>query len=177
MRPAGSRSSGAGACVGSGRGASPSAFDAGGRRVQHPRATFAVEFAMCRYGLHNYKDHFACFACRKVYRKAWSALARQRFASGDEHDAARSVCPQCAGRMAKMGLDFKAPPQNDVEAWRIVERLYARGLNFGSCGCGGPGYTPPKKLSGLPAWFAQRERPSPGAALLAKIEARSTPPA
>lgn len=127
---------------------------------------------MCRYGMHDYKDHFACFACRKTYRKAWSAPERGRFATGEDYDDARSVCPQCAGRMAKMGLDFKAPPQRDVEAWRIVEHLYARGLNFESCGCGGPGYVPPKKLSELPAWFARRKSTSPGAALLAAIGTR-----
>lgn len=127
---------------------------------------------MCRYAMHTYKDHFACFACRKTYRKAWSASERGRFATGEDCDGARSVCPQCARRMAKMGLDFKAPPQRDVEAWRIVEHLHARGLNFESCGCCGPGYVPPKKLSELPAWFARRKSPSPGAALLAAIGTR-----
>ena len=128
---------------------------------------------MCRYAFHSYRQHFACFACRKMYKKTPPELARRQLVrERKQYDDALSVCPQCTGRMAQMGLDFKAPPQGDVKAWRIVEHLHARGFNFESCGCGGPGYVPPARLAELPAWFDSEQRKSPGAALLAAIAVR-----
>jgi hypothetical protein len=41
-----------------------------------------------------------------------------------------------------MGMDFEAPPQNDVKKWKMMEGLYVLGETFHSCGCGGPGYRP-----------------------------------
>lgn len=41
-----------------------------------------------------------------------------------------SGCPQCGKEMAAMGLDFKAPPMRDEEAWKIIAALYDAGFAF-----------------------------------------------
>ena len=93
---------------------------------------------MCRYAMTNYKKHYACFACRKQFRR--------RLRSEQPHLAnkpdAPARCPQCRLLMADMGLDFKPPPTTDEKAWELVGKLYEVGLTFHSCGCGGPGYRP-----------------------------------
>lgn len=91
---------------------------------------------MCRYGFGHYKPHFACFACRK----GWKRRRRDDVdPDGDEHPAR---CPECGAPMAEMGLDFQAPPHDKVRAWRVLETLWEVGETFHSCGCGGPGYRP-----------------------------------
>jgi hypothetical protein len=54
-------------------------------------------------------------------------------------------CPECGQLMANLGLDFKAPTQNDVKQWRIIESLYTTGHSFYTCGCNGPGFIPKDK--------------------------------
>jgi len=76
---------------------------------------------MCRYAWKNYKEHYACFACRKMFRPLQA-----------ENESARE-CPECKRSMKAMGKDFKAPPQRDVRAWRAIEE---REYTFFSCGCG-----------------------------------------
>lgn len=135
---------------------------------------------MCRYGLHSYRDHYVCFGCRKMFRKnlpdvdSWKLSFDQHVAAISAGRAARATCPQCAGSMAMFGLDFRPPPQDDIEAWRIVEHLYDRGFAFESCGCDGPGYAPPKRLKDLPAWLAEHSKKpaSEGEKLLAAIAVR-----
>ena len=92
---------------------------------------------MCRYGVSGpYKPHLACFACRKSFK-------RQLLADVDPSGVDRPArCPQCAGPMASMGLDFAPPPARDVGAWRVLADLWTIGETFHSCGCGGPGYRP-----------------------------------
>ena len=91
---------------------------------------------MCRYGFGHYKPHFACFACRK----GWKRRRRDDIdPDGDEHPAR---CPECGAPMAEMGIDFQAPPRGKVRAWRVLETLWEVGETFHSCGCGGPGYRP-----------------------------------
>ncbi len=80
-----------------------------------------------------------------------------------------SVCPECGGRMANMGLDFKAPPRADREAWRVASAMYQHGFIFSSCGCSGPGFTPPARLRGMKDFLDQRSRKSDGEKLLAMI--------
>jgi len=96
---------------------------------------------MCRYADHNYKKHFTCFECRKMF-KYYRGLG------------CRGVqkCPQCGKPMVDLGLDFKPPKQNNINQWRKVEILYTHGITFHSCGCHGPGHRP-KNLADLPkAW-------------------------
>lgn len=98
---------------------------------------------MCRYAYAGpYKDRYACFACRKAFkrRKASDLAAHMR----PTHGVAEAVavrCPDCGGRMHDMGMDFAAPRRDDVRQWRKVEVLFAHGVTFHSCGCG-PGLRP-----------------------------------
>jgi len=158
---------------------------------------------MCRYAFKEYKSRFACFDCRKAFKKiaivdymkakgmdqAYERLSRDpvntpeqkklecRFGTTyQEIHAAynREVgsCPQCGKSMAAMGLDFKAPPVDDQEAWKIIEMLYQHGFAFAGCGCG-VGYTPPKKLRDVDRFLEQHEKRSKGEILLAAIAGKS----
>jgi hypothetical protein len=109
---------------------------------------------MCRYAFHSYKSHNVCFHCRKMFK-------------------AVLICPQCGRQTQLMGLDFKVPKQNDAKQWRKVEILYANGIRFGSCGCGGPGYRPKYLYEVKQFLETSREivgRKSEGEKLLEKID-------
>ncbi len=92
---------------------------------------------MCRYAMITYKPHYACFECRKTFkRRLLKDVAR------DEETSVVAKCPECGGLMANMGLDFKSPSKNDLKAWQHMRSLYAVGITYHSCGCSGPGYIP-----------------------------------
>lgn len=91
---------------------------------------------MCRYACVRYKPHFACFACRKAFKRR---LQHDVDRDGEPHPAR---CPDCGGPMAEMGLDFRPPPRQKLREWRVLETLWEVGETFHSCGCGGPGYRP-----------------------------------
>lgn len=93
---------------------------------------------MCRYAMYGpYKDIYACFKCRKVYKQT----SRYELEKA-EIEKRQYKCPQCSEIMKDMGHDFKAPKQNDYKQWLKVELLYNSGFTYHSCGCGGPGYRP-----------------------------------
>ena len=91
---------------------------------------------MCRYGESRYKPHYACFGCRKAFKRRRKEDVN---ASGPDRPAR---CPQCGNLMADMGLDFAPPKARDEVAWRVLGELWTLGETFHSCGCGGPGYRP-----------------------------------
>lgn len=127
---------------------------------------------MCRYACKTYKSHYVCFECRKTFKQAHvsdillrikkdkvyhnlngKSIKRvgQVFTKGERKKLGemtseikgRNVkCPQCAGIMADLGLDFKAPKKTAVKEWKIVEGLVTIGKHFYSCGCDGIGYIP-----------------------------------
>ncbi len=100
---------------------------------------------MCRYGVSTYKPHYACFKCRKTFkRRLIIDIARDEAYSKDWQDSP-AKCPECGNLMANMGLDFESPKKNDKKAWQHVENLYETGISFHSCGCTGPGYIPKDK--------------------------------
>lgn len=102
--------------------------------------------AMCRYALNGpYRDHYACFSCRKSYK--WP-----HDRNVDPATLPSPVCPQCGGPVEAMGLDFKAPPTDDVAQWEKVRVLADHGLRYTSCGCGGPGPRP-EHLRDVEAFF------------------------
>ena len=126
---------------------------------------------MCRYAYKDYKPHFACFACRKTFKKVRMEeyfeqrgldLAYIRISSSqnrkqhaEEIEAMKQgylkevgTCPHCGAEMSPVGLDFKAPPMADKEAWAILHCLYQYGFAFVGCGCS-VGYKPPAKMSGM----------------------------
>ena len=82
---------------------------------------------MSRYTEHEYKQHWACFSCKKSFKYPHSK---------------KQVCPQCGKPMVAMGLDFKVPSQGDLRQWRKVKRLHQLGVHFASSGWGGPGPRP-----------------------------------
>lgn len=92
---------------------------------------------MCRYATKAYKPHYACFECRKTFKRRlmWDI-------NGDDKRTVEAKCPQCGALMADMGLDFESPKKDDLKAWAHIKSLYSVGITFHSCGCGGPGYIP-----------------------------------
>jgi DNA-directed RNA polymerase subunit RPC12/RpoP len=92
---------------------------------------------MCRYAMTYYKPHYACFDCRKTFkRRLLKDVAR------DEETSVAAKCPECGSLMASMGLDFKSPRKDDLKAWQHMRSLYSVGITYHSCGCSGPGYIP-----------------------------------
>jgi hypothetical protein len=69
---------------------------------------------MCRYAWQPYKAHFACFACRKAFKRRNKEDVDP---SGPDRPAR---CPQCGLLMASMGLDFHPPPRDNDDAWRML---------------------------------------------------------
>lgn len=156
---------------------------------------------MCRYALKDYKSHFACFDCRKMFKKAplvdWAKqngleraytklinaphghlLKKAEQAVGITFEELRdrylndvATCPDCGSQMAPMGWDFRPPKRSKTEEWQIIELLYNNGFAFQGCGCY-VGYSPPSKLRELPEFFKRHERLTEGEALLAKISSR-----
>ena len=130
---------------------------------------------MCRYAWHNYRDHFACFLCRKAF-KYWQWEECDEITWNKRrnllHVPREIVCPDCARPMVDMGLDFKAPPRSDSVAWQILETLHSHGFNFQGCGCY-VGFKPPKTLRELPRWLESHRCLSEGETLLRKIDKRA----
>ena len=97
---------------------------------------------MCRYAMVRYKPHYACFECRKTFkRKLIVDIDR------DRKETTSAKCPQCGEWMADMGLDFASPKMTDIKQWHHIRDLYKVGITFHSCGCTGPGYIPKDKES------------------------------
>lgn len=92
---------------------------------------------MCRYAMLAYKPHYACFECRKTFKRKllWDI-------NRDDKRSVEAKCPQCGELMANMGLDFESPKKNDIKKWNHTKSLYTVGITFHSCGCSGPGYIP-----------------------------------
>lgn len=93
---------------------------------------------MCRYGFSVYKPHYACFKCRKTFKRRISS----DFSELKNPPAKLAKCPDCGELMADMGLDFEAPGRGRIKAWEHLRLLYSVGIAFHSCGCSGPGYIP-----------------------------------
>jgi hypothetical protein len=129
---------------------------------------------MCRYSWHNYKDHFACFDCRKAFKQwQWEATDEDEFNRRQKlkHVPREVMCPDCGESMTDMGLDFKAPRQNDVEAWEVLRVLSEHGFRFFGCGCS-VGFTPPETLREVPAWLQEHQKRSESEQLLEQFSRR-----
>lgn len=92
---------------------------------------------MCRYGMASYKPHYACFNCRKTFKRRF-----RKDVKNGESFVFEAKCPDCMELMADMGLDFESPKKDDVKKWKHLQSLYSVGITFHSCGCNGPGYIP-----------------------------------
>ena len=108
---------------------------------------------MCRYAMSGpYKEKFACFECRKVFRQPPLCDLSQKIRL-DSIGERLAKCPECGKPMHNMGLDFHVPRQSDVKQWRKIAILHSQGINFGGCGCG-PGKRP-AILRDVPAFLHQ----------------------
>lgn len=126
---------------------------------------------MCRYAQYGpYKDHYACFRCRKGFKRRnesqWPKHLRP-----SEGQAVPAKCPDCGGEMAEMGLDFKPPRRTAKAHWDVVEFLFRHGVDYRSCGCGGPGFRP-SKWAEVPAFLRAHHCQSAGEVLLARFASR-----
>ncbi|MFD0588732.1 hypothetical protein ACFQZE_12095 [Paenibacillus sp. GCM10027627] len=124
---------------------------------------------MCRYGMYGpYKNIYACFNCRKVFKQK-SAYELSKI----ENAKREYKCPQCSEVMKDMGHDFQAPRQIDKKQWAKVQLLYQNGFTYHSCGCGGPGHRP-AKLSEVEEFISSNKSfSSPGEQLLQKLSMKN----
>jgi DNA-directed RNA polymerase subunit RPC12/RpoP len=88
----------------------------------------------------SYKPHFACFKCRKTFKRR--LLNDIQGGYNKDKIETPTKCPECGEIMADMGLDFESPKKNDIKGWNHITKLYKVGITFHSCGCTGPGYIP-----------------------------------
>ena len=70
----------------------------------------------------NWLSAFACFACRKSFKRPRDALNLVR------------KCPNCDGVAVDLGRKFKPPSNDDLAAWKVVQFLYENGFPFFSIG-------------------------------------------
>lgn len=125
---------------------------------------------MCRYAQYVYKEHYACFRCRKMFRQPM----RHEMARPIGREEKRVVpCPQCRQAMTNLGKDFKAPRQTDIKQWQKVQELHANGYSFGSCGCGGPGPRP-ATLQQVEPFLTEQQRLKAERVRQARIEQKGT---
>lgn len=84
---------------------------------------------MCRYAMFPYKSHYACFECRKTFKRR---LLKDINRELGHEDSVEAKCPQCGGLMADMGLDFESPKMNDTKTWEHIayKRFIFSGNNF-----------------------------------------------
>jgi DNA-directed RNA polymerase subunit RPC12/RpoP len=124
---------------------------------------------MCRYAMYGpYKDVYACFTCRKVFKQTSNQELEKKEIQNRQYK-----CPQCGEIMKDMGHDFQAPKQKDRKQWLKVELLYNNGFTYHSCGCGGPGYRP-AKLSEVEEFLRSNKMPaSEGERLLSVLTKRA----
>lgn len=75
-----------------------------------------------------YKDHFACFSCRKMVRKLSPYSVRR--AEGKASPASGLLCPECGAPLHNMGKAFRPPRQSAVKQWRRIECEYRQGWRW-----------------------------------------------
>ena len=76
-----------------------------------------------------YKQHYACFQCRKVFKKTNLEDAPKHRLQIDE--CGRFVaCPQCGERMPDVGFDFEPSNKGDIRGWQEAERGIKARLDY-----------------------------------------------
>jgi hypothetical protein len=112
------------------------------------------------FGRH--RKHFACFKCRKAFKQ--SDLPKQEYKLGKKgridkinvKNRTEMKCPQCGKKMNNMGNSFRAPKQNDVKQWKVVETLYKLGVRYNFSDFNNP--DKPKNLRDIPAFIKERKK-------------------
>jgi hypothetical protein len=77
-----------------------------------------------------YKDHWACFECRKMVRKPFIFESGVKHA--DERRLRTVMCPECKGPLRNMGKAFRPPLRSALHRRRKVERQYLFGVRWGN---------------------------------------------
>src|SRR5262249_46381497 len=76
-----------------------------------------------------YKQHYACFQCRKAFKKTSIQEIPKRQLRIDE--SGRIIhCPQCGERMPDVGYDFEPPKQDDIKDWKEAAARLQNSLDF-----------------------------------------------
>ena len=85
---------------------------------------------------------FACFACRKSFKRPTQRGVTQR------------PCPVCSGPAVQLGRYFKPPPHTKRKEWQVVEFLVANGFTFDrECDEAGRTLRIPRTLAAAPAFL------------------------
>jgi hypothetical protein len=103
-------------------------------------------------------SHHVCFDCRKAFKKPASTQNGWVVRAGHVYP-----CPNCKKPMAQLGKNFRAPRQENIRAWHLLEKLYGAGFRFDSSFEG----RVPTHPSDLGAFLAARAKPSHAEQLLA----------
>jgi DNA-directed RNA polymerase subunit RPC12/RpoP len=76
-----------------------------------------------------YKQHYACFDCRKAFKKTNLREVPKERQHVDEQG--RVVhCPDCGARMPDVGFVFKPPKKSDVKAWEEWREYLTNTLDY-----------------------------------------------
>ena len=67
-----------------------------------------------------YLHPFACFHCRRSFKRPWERGVEQR------------PCPNCGAPAVPLNRKFKPPRADDAEQWKKVEYLVRHGFRFQS---------------------------------------------
>jgi DNA-directed RNA polymerase subunit RPC12/RpoP len=84
---------------------------------------------------------YACFKCRKSFKRPRFAGASSRFMTTQQQKAQRTEaerfeanrkykCPDCGAQAHFMGHDFKAPKKTNVRAWKKAHAFIMSGKIF-----------------------------------------------
>lgn len=158
---------------------------------------------MCRYAFHTYKSHFACFSCRKAFKKT----ALEDYVKHKGLERSYSLIVSVFGSRARrarvekeLGITYQQIRQrylDDVSACpQCSKKMAAMGMDFRAparrdeeawritahlyehgfsfLGCGcSAGHAPPRSMSELPAWLKKYKTMSSGERLLEAIEMKA----
>src|SRR3954470_6989188 len=115
------------------------------QRTTHPQKpnsyqSFAVSLVIGRLGhiartvkpkRYRYQIQFACFDCRKSFKRPYTVGEQERSAWLSRRISGRQPtkpfnalvfhCPDCNAEATLMGRAFRAPRYDDVTRWRAVE--------------------------------------------------------
>jgi hypothetical protein len=103
-------------------------------------------------------SHHVCFGCRKAFKKPASTNKGWVQLEGYSYP-----CPNCKKPMSQLGKNFRAPRQENIRAWRLLERLFAAGFRFNSSLEG----RVPTHPSDMAVFLQARAKPSHAQKLLA----------
>jgi hypothetical protein len=91
---------------------------------------------------YRYQIQFACFKCRKAYKRPYIVNELQRSAWLSQRISGRQPskpflmpvyhCPECNGLLTMMGRAFRAPRHDSLEQWSKVELMARSGFTFHS---------------------------------------------